>query len=120
MTRREAEKRIRSHLRKHAPRLVSMLTVAWGNIAPNLRAGALALFDVVHGSEIGSNDSALIVFDIKSWRQRTAAERRDLVDHETAHLIADWEIHCESVDHHGPRWEAWYQTLVSLPGKTRG
>lgn len=110
MTRTQARERIRRHLNRYAPQLLPILIVAWGPM-PHHDAAAIAALFAAPARRLATTDLALVFFDETEWRSLSARERRDLVDHEAAHLIEDARTHARSLKHHGLAWRAWFETL---------
>lgn len=113
MNKREARARVRQHLIRHAPELLSILFVAWCPIPEEFGAQAVAFLHATHQVPLDAADGAILIFDAARWRALDAAARAELVDHETAHLIAGAKAHARSLDAHDDEWHLWYGRLRS-------
>lgn len=119
LTKRRAIKRVKAHLAKHAPELLPILVVAWADMPSGCAdAGAFADLHVHHTIPIRTGldkdaitDSAYIIFDRRYWRTLDPVARRDLVDHEVAHLITEAHHHRRSQEAHGLAWKTWLGVL---------
>lgn len=109
MTKTQAEAYIREVVAIHAPEVVDGLMVAWIDLSKTPRmsdAKAFAFTELPHaGDSLSGEELVFVIFDQDSWSKAGAKERRELVEHEAAHVVADCRSHLASQEHHGKDWQ---------------